>query len=222
MGNNTSERLKYLMEERGLKQIDILNKCIPICDKFGVKMGRNDISQYVSGKVKPKQDKLSILAIALGVNEAWLMGYDVPIADDSNHIFASSKVPLYSVISCGTGIFVDDNIEEYLYIPDKLLKKGKDYYAVTAVGDSMIGKGIKSGDILVFEKTQILENGEVGSFCIDDNDAVCKVFRRLSTGIILLESANDKYAPIEIDVSCDTCFRIIGRYKFKLSVEQEG
>lgn len=86
----------------------------------------------------------------------------------------------------------------------------------------MIGKGIKSGDILVFEKTQILENGEIGSFCIDDNDAVCKVFRRLSTGIILLESANDKYEPIEIDVSRDTCFRIIGRYKFKLSVEQEG
>lgn len=222
MGNNTSERLKYLMEERGLKQIDILNKCIPICDKFGVKMGRNDISQYVSGKVKPKQDKLSILAIALGVSEAWLMGYDVPIADDNNHIFASSKVPLYSAISCGTGIFVDDNIEEYLYIPDKLLKKGKDYFAVTAVGDSMVGKGIKSGDILVFEKTQILENGEIGSFCIDDNDAVCKVFRRLSNGIILLESANDKYAPIEIDVSRDTCFRIIGRYKFKLSVEQEG
>ena len=227
MGNNTSERLKYLMEERGLKQIDILNKCVPICDKFGIKMGRNDISQYVSGKVKPKQDKLSILAIALGVSEAWLMGYDVPMTDNNNnlntnnHIFSSTKVPLYSAISCGTGIFVDDNIEEYLYIPDKFLRKGKDYFAVTANGDSMVGKGIKSGDILVFEKTQILDNGEVGSFCIDENDAVCKVFRKLSTGIVLLESANDKYAPIEIDVSQDTCFRIIGRYKFKFSVEQE-
>lgn len=226
MGNNTSERLKYLMEERGLKQIDILNKCVPICDKFGIKMGRNDISQYVSGKVKPKQDKLSILAIALGVSEAWLMGYDVPMTDNNNlntnnHIFSSTKVPLYSAISCGTGIFVDDNVEEYLYIPDKFLRKGKDYFAVTANGDSMVGKGIKSGDILVFEKTQILDNGEVGSFCIDENDAVCKVFRKLSTGIVLLESANDKYAPIEIDVSQDTCFRIIGRYKFKFSIEQE-
>ena len=227
MGNNTSERLKFLMEERGLKQIDILNKCVPICEKFGVKMGRNDISQYVSGKVKPKQNKLTILAIALGVSEAWLMGYDVPMIDDNNnshnvdHIFSSTKVPLYSAISCGTGIFVDDNVEEYLYIPDKFLRKGKDYFAVTAYGDSMVGKGIKSGDILVFEKTQILDNGEVGSFCIDENDAVCKVFRKLSTGIVLLESANDKYAPIEIDVSQDTCFRIIGRYKFKFSIEQE-
>ena len=50
---------------------------------------------------------------------------------------------------------------------------------------------------------------------------LCKVFRKLSTGIVLLESANDKYAPIEIDVSQDTCFRIIGRYKFKFSIEQE-
>lgn len=45
-------------------------------------MGRNHISQYVSGKVKPNQDKLSILALALNVNEAWLMGYDVPMTND--------------------------------------------------------------------------------------------------------------------------------------------
>lgn len=80
MKSNTSERLKYLMDTFNLKQIDILNKCSPICERYGVKMGRNDISQYVSGKVTPKQDKLSILACALNVNEAWLMGYDVPMA----------------------------------------------------------------------------------------------------------------------------------------------
>lgn len=182
------------------------------------------ISNLVNGEDKnPSLEAISKIAAAMGMTSQQL--FDCVDGEQTfavNKRFSSSKVPLYSAISCGTGIFVDDNIEEYLYIPDKLLKKGKNYYAVTAVGDSMVGKGIKSGDILVFEKTQILENGEIGSFCIDDNDAVCKVFRRLSTGIILLESANDKYAPIEIDVSCDTCFRIIGRYKFKLSVEQEG
>ncbi|MDO4379101.1 MAG: helix-turn-helix domain-containing protein [Erysipelotrichia bacterium] len=79
--SNTSERLQYLMNIRKLKQIDILNKCLPLCDKYNVKMGRNHISQYVSGKVKPNQDKLSILAMALDVNEAWLMGYDVPMSN---------------------------------------------------------------------------------------------------------------------------------------------
>lgn len=73
----TSERLKQLMAERNLRQVDILEKAQPYCAKFGVKLGRNDISQYVSGKVLPKQDKLTVLAYALNVNEAWLMGYDV-------------------------------------------------------------------------------------------------------------------------------------------------
>lgn len=65
------------MYERGLKQVDILNLCIPFCQNYNVKMNKSDISQYVSGKVEPNQDKLFILGSALNVNEAWLMGFDV-------------------------------------------------------------------------------------------------------------------------------------------------
>ena len=74
----TSERLKQLMEERNLKQVDILNKSLPYCNKYGVKMNKSDISQYVSGKVEPSQDKLVVLGMALDVTESWLMGFDVP------------------------------------------------------------------------------------------------------------------------------------------------
>lgn len=74
----TSERLKQIMAEKGLKQIDILNKCKPLCKKWGIKeFGSNTLSQYVTGKVEPSQKALSVLAEALGVNEVWLMGYDV-------------------------------------------------------------------------------------------------------------------------------------------------
>ncbi len=74
---NTSARLQQLMKERNLKQVDILEAARPYCEKYGVKLGRNDLSQYVSGKVEPGQKKLSILGMTLNVNEAWLMGYDV-------------------------------------------------------------------------------------------------------------------------------------------------
>lgn len=40
-------------------------------------MNKSDISQYVSGKVEPSQEKLVILGMALNVSEAWLMGFDV-------------------------------------------------------------------------------------------------------------------------------------------------
>lgn len=79
---STADRLKQIMVERGLKQVDILEACKPYCVKYGVKLNKNDLSQYVSGKVIPKQDKLSILAMALKVNEVWLMGYDVPSEQD--------------------------------------------------------------------------------------------------------------------------------------------
>ena len=75
----TAERLRQIMSQRGLKQIDILLLAEPYCIKYNVKLNKNDLSQYVNGKVEPKQHKLSILGLALNVNEAWLMGYDVPM-----------------------------------------------------------------------------------------------------------------------------------------------
>lgn len=74
---NTANRLRQIMSERGLRQVDILALAQPHCDKYGVKLGRNDLSQYVSGKVESGQEKLTVLGLALGVSETWLMGYDV-------------------------------------------------------------------------------------------------------------------------------------------------
>ena len=74
---STANRLKYIMKERNLKQVDILNLSLPICAKYNIKMNKSDISQYVSGKVEPSQEKLVVLGMALNVTESWLMGFDV-------------------------------------------------------------------------------------------------------------------------------------------------
>ncbi|WP_243176280.1 S24 family peptidase [Enterocloster alcoholdehydrogenati] len=79
MKTTTANRLKKVMDQNGLRQVDILKKAEPYCKKFGVKLGRNDLSQYISGKVSPGQEKLTVLALALNVSEAWLMGFDVPM-----------------------------------------------------------------------------------------------------------------------------------------------
>lgn len=74
--SNTADRLKQIMTERNLKQVDLLNAVLPLCRAHGVKMNRSDISQYVRGLVQPSQEKLSIFSMAFGVSEPWLMGYD--------------------------------------------------------------------------------------------------------------------------------------------------
>lgn len=76
--STTSARLKEIMQERGLKQVDILRYAKPYCLKYGTPLNRNDLSQYISGKIEPGQKKLMILAEALDVSPAWLMGLDVP------------------------------------------------------------------------------------------------------------------------------------------------
>ena len=73
----TAERLKQIMQERNMKQVDILEFVLPVCKKYGLKMNKSDISQYVSGKVEPNQRKLVALAEALNVSETWLMGYEI-------------------------------------------------------------------------------------------------------------------------------------------------
>ena len=82
--HTTADRLNQIMKERGMRQIDILEAAKPFCDKYGVKLGKNDLSQYVNGKVEPGQEKLTILGMALGVSEAWLMGYETQKERNAN------------------------------------------------------------------------------------------------------------------------------------------
>ena len=79
----TSQRLNQIISERHIRQIDIIESAKPFSEKYGVKLNKNDLSQYVNGKNEPGQEKLTILGLALNVSEAWLMGYDVPMERDS-------------------------------------------------------------------------------------------------------------------------------------------
>ena len=93
-----------------LSEVDILNAAEPYCRKYGIKLGKNDLSQYVSGKVEPGQDKLTILGLALNVSEAWLMGYDVP---------AEREIPPITALS-------DGRMKEYVQLFELLNDDQKD------------------------------------------------------------------------------------------------
>ena len=64
------DRLRQAMEMRGMRATDLV-------DKTGIPKGT--ISYYLSGKTEPKADRLYIIAQALDISEAWLLGYDVPM-----------------------------------------------------------------------------------------------------------------------------------------------
>ena len=72
--STTSKRIQEAMELRGLKQTDLV-------EKTGISKGA--LSSYISGRYVPKQNNTFLIAKALNVNEAWLMGADVPMERDS-------------------------------------------------------------------------------------------------------------------------------------------
>lgn len=74
-----AERLKEIMDIKGLKQVDVIKLCEPVGAEYGIKIGKSHMSQYISGKTQPRTDILTVLARALDVNELWLYGEDVPM-----------------------------------------------------------------------------------------------------------------------------------------------
>lgn len=195
----TSQRLRQLMTARNLRQVDILRAAEPYCVKYNVKLGKNDLSQYVSGKVEPGQDKLTVLGFALNVSETWLMGYDVPmdrlqptpdpIPPGFQPMPDMVQVPLVGRIACGEPITAEENIEEIISIP-------ADWHAdfsLKCIGDSMLPR-IHDGDIVGIRKQPCVENGEIAAVRIDGEATLKRVY--LYPDRMVLQPENQAFAPI--------------------------
>ncbi len=63
-----ANRLREAMEKAQMKQVDLIR----IAQAEGRKLGKSQISQYLSGKSIPRPDTLSFLARTLFVSEGWL------------------------------------------------------------------------------------------------------------------------------------------------------
>ncbi len=70
MKKTTAERLHELAEYFKVTQTEI-------CERTGI--GCAAMSNYWRGYRLPRQNTLTVIGDAFGVNEAWLMGYDVPM-----------------------------------------------------------------------------------------------------------------------------------------------
>ena len=69
MERTFAERLQDAMRQRGFKQVDLVREA----DKYGVKLGKSHMSQYVSGKTVPRAEILCFLANCLQVDADWLL-----------------------------------------------------------------------------------------------------------------------------------------------------
>ena len=70
-----AERLRIALDFRNMKATEL---------SALTGINKSTISQYLSKEYEPKRDRLELFAKTLNVNEAWLIGYDVPMEISSS------------------------------------------------------------------------------------------------------------------------------------------
>lgn len=195
--SNTRNRLKELMSERNLRSVDVLNLVRPVCHKYDVKLEKNNLSQYLSGTAVPGQDKTLVLAEALDVDVAWLMGCDVPMRQTPRNIFPVDvefiNIPVVGRVAAGINCFAENNITDYEPISKDSLTQGEDYVFLRVIGDSMYPR-FEEGDLVLVRCQTSVDSGDYAVVIIDGEDGVIKKVVYGDNWIELL-SINPSYPP---------------------------
>ncbi len=143
------------------------------------------ISDIERGEKEPSKKIISFLIGKYDLNSNWLLtGKGDMFLDMSTDSVATvpattgQQIPvLRQKVSCGPGQSWNDetNIERYISVFDILprLRTNK-VYALTVTGSSMLGAGIRDGDIVLFDadKSQDMQDG-IYVFSLD-GDVFCK------------------------------------------------
>ena len=108
------------------------------------------------------------------------------------------RLPLLGQIAAGGPLLAEQNVEDYLAVPEPLSRGGEEFL-LRVRGDSMINAGILDGDIVVVRHQQDARNGEiVVALAGEDesaNEATVKRFFK-EHDRVRLQPENDALDPI--------------------------
>lgn len=112
-------------------------------------------------------------------------------------------VPVVANVGCDDlSLFAQETYDEFLEVDKELVKSSEDIVAVRAVGDSMLDAGIGSGDYILVQFTENVQNGDRVAAIIGDMVTVKRLERIPGSsgqqGMTILhpESKDPKYKPI--------------------------
>jgi repressor LexA len=108
------------------------------------------------------------------------------------------RLPLLGEIAAGGPLLAEQNVEDYLAVPEPLARGGEEFL-LRIKGDSMIDAGILEGDIVVVRREQTARDGEIvvalaGTDESADEATVKRFFRE--NGRVRLQPENAALEPI--------------------------
>lgn len=117
------------------------------------------------------------------------------VTGDPNFIRNSTTaVPVVGHVQAGVPILAEQNLEDYVAIPDVMLGKGN-HFILRVHGESMIDAGIMDGDYIIVRQQTEAANGDMIVAMIDDS-ATVKRFYKEADGTYRLQPENAAMQPI--------------------------
>ncbi len=108
------------------------------------------------------------------------------------------RLPLVGQIAAGGPLLAEQNVEDYLAVPEPLSRGGEEFL-LRVKGDSMVNAGILDGDIVVVRRQQTAQDGDIVVALAGDDEAAdeatVKRFYRESDRV-RLQPENDALEPI--------------------------
>lgn len=99
-----------------------------------------------------------------------------------------TSIPIVGTITAGYPIFAVENLEGYCPLPDEFRGAENDF-ALRVSGESMINAGIYDKDLIIVQKCETADNGNIVVALIDDSATVKRFFKK--NGKIILHPEND-------------------------------
>ena len=182
---------------------------------------KSSISQYMSGYAKPKSDRIHSIAKALHINEAWLLGYDVPMdksdiikqLEPINMIF-DDYFPLHYCTNLSAGSpteLFEAEPDAVVYVPIKFQSRKKRLHAFQVNGTSM-NNVIPDGSIVVAEEVPdtVLKEGTIVVAWLDGEATVKRLYPGDSQVMLMPDSSDKGHHPITVNLENDQLY-ILGR-----------
>lgn len=178
------ERIRSRREALGMTQTELAD---------ALSTTKQNIYKYENGIISNiPSDKIEAMAEILKTTPAYLMGWEeeTVLPPNIEPLGSMQKIPLVGQIACGTPILAEQNIEDYVDLPGHIRAD----FALTCKGESMIGVGIRTGDIVYIRKQEEVENGQIAAVMVGGDEATLK---RVYTkpGVVQLVAENPNIAP---------------------------
>ena len=107
-------------------------------------------------------------------------------------------VPLLGKVTAGSPIEAIEMPDEFFTLPAYLIPTKKEVFTLRVDGTSMINAGVHDGDIVIVQRQETANNGDMVVAMTEDNEVTLKTFYK-EDGHFRLQPENDTMAPIILD-----------------------